>query len=184
MGVEVAQAAALATSTFAAIAAGASWANVLQTRKSLKTSVLPDLHVAGVRVEPSGPIYGLASGVTSLQFNIYNAGGGIAKGVGYVLWHGTEYVIGFVAPMLRPGETYRIKTDMTPTGSDGEWGGIVTCFDLHNHRRTWKLHSTKATVSKREDESTTLPDIYRQVRGAPDLAALTRRKAKAELVPA
>lgn len=102
----------------------------------------------------------------------------------YVLWHGSEYVIGFVAPMIRPGQTYRIRTDMTPTGGDAEWGGIVTCLDLHNDRRTWKLPGTKPNVTKGEDQNVTLPEIYREVGAAPELSTLIRKQAKVELANA
>jgi hypothetical protein len=143
--------------------------------------VLPDLHMTGARVEPSGPIYGVGAGVTSVQFHLYNAGGGIAKGAGYVLWHGSEYVIGLVAPMIRPGQTYRIQTDMTPCDSDAEWGGVVACLDLHNHRRIWKLPGTRPTVH-RADQSTTLLDLYRQVGATPDLSSLTRKRSTVDVV--
>jgi len=182
MGVQVVEVAALASTTFAAIAATASWANVILMRKSLTASVLPDVHVIGMRIEPSGLVYDLAGSVTSLQFNVYNAGGGIAKGVGYMLWHGSEYVTGLVAPMIRPGQTYRIKTDMMPMGSEGLWGGIVVCLDLHNHRRTWKLPGAELTVTKGEDDDTTLSDLYRRVGATPDLAALTCKKSTVELI--
>jgi hypothetical protein len=129
-----------------------------------------------------GPIYGAGRGVTSLQFHVYNAGGGIAKGVGYVLWHATDYVVGFVAPMIKPGQTYRIQTDMTPGGSDSEWGGVVACLDLHNHRRIWKLPGTRPTVTKGEDENITLPELYRQAGASPDFSTLTQKKSKVELI--
>ena len=144
--------------------------------------MLPDLHVTGARIEPSGPIYGVGRGVTTLQFDLYNAGGGIAKGVGYVLRHESEYVIGFVAPMVRPGQTYRIETDMTPYGSDAGWGGIVACLDLHNRRRTWRLPESRPTVTKEEDENITLPDLYRRADVRPELSALSRKNSKVHLV--
>ena len=183
MGLEVTEATALASTVFAAVAAGASWANVIQTRRSLKESVLPELHVTGQRVEPSGPIFGVSGQTTSVQFNIYNAGGGIAKGVAYVLYHGLgEYVIGFVAPMIRSGQTYRLITELTPMGSDASWGGIVTCLDLHNHRRTWKLPQSKPAVTKSESENVALLDLFKQQFPASTIDDFQRKKARAELV--
>jgi len=183
VGLQVLEVTALATTTFAAVAAGASWANVIQTRKSLKESVLPDLHVTGQRVEPAGPIYGLGGSVTTVQFNVYNAGGGIAKGAGYVLFHGFgEYVVGFVAPMIKPGQTYRLITDLTPVGPDASWGGIVACLDLHNHRRVWKLPMGTPTVTKAERENVTLIDMYKRAFPDSNIQDFQRKTARAELV--
>ena len=183
VGLEVTEVAALASTLFAAVAAGASWANVIQTRRSLKESVLPELHVTGQRVEPSGPIFGAPGQTTSVQFNIYNAGGGIAKGVAYVLYYGLgEYVVGFVAPMIRPGQTYRLITDLTPMGSDASWGGIVACLDLHNHRRTWKLPQGKPTVTKSDSENIGVLDLFKQHFPASTIDNFHRKKARAELL--
>ena len=90
-------------------------------------------------------------------------------------------MIGFVAPMIKPGQTYRIEADVTAADGDA-WGGMVTCLDLHNHRRTWRLPGTQPTVTKGEDDNTTLPDLYRQADASPDLSALSRKKSKVELV--
>jgi hypothetical protein len=156
---------------------------VIQTRRSLKESVLPELHVTGQRVEPSGPIFGVGGNVTTVQFNVYNAGGGIAKGVGYVLVHWSEYVVGFVAPMMRPGQTYRLITNMTPMGADAQWGGIVACLDLHNHRRVWKLPQGRPTVTTRESEDISLIDLYKRAFPASNIEDFQRKNARVELVP-
>ena len=183
MALHISEATALLSTGLAAVAATASWASVIQSRKSLKESVLPDLHVIAQRVEPSGPVYGMGQGVTSVQFDVYNAGGGIAKGALYLLVHGMEYVVGFTAPMVRPGETYRIRTDMTPMGADQEWHGVITCLDLHNNWRTWKLpHGRKPTLTKASNEDRSATEIYESAFPQATLRPLTRKRARVERI--
>jgi hypothetical protein len=114
MGLAVSETTALASTMLAATAATASWANVILTRRSLEDSVLPSLHVTGMHMRPG----------SILAFDVHNAGGGIGKGPAFLFTYGEQYVIGMVAPMIRPGQTFRITTDMQPVGDDEAWGGM------------------------------------------------------------
>jgi hypothetical protein len=169
--VQITEATALATSALAAVAATASWANVLLTRRSLNESVLPSLHVTGINLRTASP---LGTNET-MAFDVYNAGGGIAKGPAFVLTHAGQYVIGIAAPMIGPGQTYRITTDME-SKPDDSWGGMVGCLDFHNHRRLWRLHNPRPEVYRREDDSETVLAMYKRVFPDVDIEQFTRRR--------
>lgn len=173
MGVGITEGTALATSALAAAAATASWANVMLTRRSLNESVLPSLHVTGIDLRTPAPL----GAVTQMVFDVHNAGGGIAKGPAFVLTHAGQYVIGMVAPMVRPGQTYRITTDVEADKSE-QWGGMVACLDFHNHRRVWRLHNTRPTVYKNVDDDDGEPvlDMFKREFPDVDIEQLTRRR--------
>ncbi len=176
MGLEIAEATALASSALAAMAATASWANVMLTRRSLNESVLPSLHVTGINLRTPTPL----GTDETMTFDVHNAGGGIAKGPAFVLTYAGQYVIGMVAPMIGPGQTYRIKTDMESKGPSESWGGMVACLDLHNHRRVWRLHNPRPQVYKREDDTETVLDMYKRVFPDVDIEQFTRRRTTIE----
>lgn len=183
MGLQPVEIAALASTGLAAVAATASWANVIQTNSARKSARLPELHVTAGRYDPVGPIYGLGSNITTVEFTLYNAGGGIAKGASYVLQFGSEYVIGFAAAILRAGEACQIKTDIDPAAlGDRSWSGVASCLDHKNHRRTWKLPGTTPTVDKGESNEVTLQDLFEQTYPDVKLSDLSRRKGTVKLL--
>jgi hypothetical protein len=59
--------------------------------------------------------------------------------------------------------------------------GWVTCLDLHNHRRVWRLHNPKPHVYKNEDENTTVQDMYKQV--FPEVGISSYKRCRTTIKP-
>jgi hypothetical protein len=130
----------IASPAFAAIAAGASWASVVQARRLARESSLPVLQMQPI-VDPRDEHRGAV---------IHNAGSGSARGVGFVLVDGNHVAIGNVRHgFLRPGEVVHVHMDIEAT-RDGAVGMVVcrhhqsyghawTHDERHKVYRTWLL---------------------------------------------
>ena len=121
----------LAATVFAAVAAAASWASVIQARRFQREMIEPELHAQPLRVGARG------RSETELHFTVLNAGPGLAKGVGYLFVAGDKYVLGFGATgFLRAGEEFRVRTDI-PGGP--ETLGVVFCHGARGRTLIWNL---------------------------------------------
>jgi hypothetical protein len=68
---------------------------------------------------------------------IYNAGGGLAKGTGFVLAVGDRYTLDFVGDgFLKAGHSVQIHTEMPPA-PDEEMRAVVFCHDLEGRSYVW-----------------------------------------------
>lgn len=128
---DIGDTAQLTATIFAALAAAASWASVIQTRRFQRESIEPELHAQPVVIGAVGRPQ------TELHFAILNAGPGLAKGVGYLFVAGDKYVLGFGASgFLRAGEEFRVRTEIS--GSP-EARGIVFCLGPRRRTLVWNL---------------------------------------------
>jgi hypothetical protein len=128
-----------ASGLFAACAAAASWAAVRLNYRQWRASRLPELRIQGWHKHKTGKI----------EFIILNAGAGVARGVGFCVVFGEEYVSGFAGPnfggFLNPGERVTVETDLTP-GSAGEYQGVVTCDDVVGCYHSWSIRPVQHRV--------------------------------------
>src|SRR6266511_3818800 len=125
-----------ATTTFAAaVAAVASWIAVLQSRRVLKDSRLPLLHADASVI---GRVAG-QTGPTTMAMTIINGGGGLAKGVGFVLVAGGHYGAGRVG-FLFPGQTAYFGIQI-PGSTDAR--AVIYCRDQDEGSYGWTLAGEK-----------------------------------------
>src|SRR4051794_28052556 len=97
----------VASTLLAAIAAGAAWKNVRQSRDQWLTERLPQL-VAQLKDNVSE---------ARVELHILNAGPGDARGVRFCVVAGAEYLSGYAGRnyggLLRGGDTVTIATQLT-----------------------------------------------------------------------
>jgi hypothetical protein len=142
--VTLAEGAQVAGTAFAALAAGASWASVAQTRKLMRESTQPELHVQTLHVGPQR-----SSAGKHLALVIYNAGSGIAKQTGFCFVSGGQLCEGFVGSgFLRSNETAHIGTDL----SAGPTHGVVFCITRENEAHVWNVEGGRKTLKFNEDK--------------------------------
>jgi hypothetical protein len=153
----------VATSAFAAIAAGASWATVAQNRKERELAQAPDLSIR------------LSLKHGSLILRVHNVGGGPATGVNYLLILGADITWDVVSNgYLGPGEDtqfFRTSMPASRTLAGTEYVCVVTARDSHGVLRAWSqnpgqrvvfkpsLFRGEATPSKQEIVATLFPGV-------------------------
>jgi hypothetical protein len=115
-----------------AVAAIASCASVWQARQALNAGVRPNL-----QVDPQA--WGVAGDAERrAHFLIHNAGGGIARMVTCLLVTEARYISGPVGiGFVRPGETYRIRTNMPVAAFVPGEPGIVVALDVRGRGHIW-----------------------------------------------
>lgn len=135
----------MAGAAFAALAAGASWASVAQTRKLMRESAQPELHVQKLHVAAHA-----ASAREFVALVIYNAGSGIAKQTGFCFVSGEQLSEGFVGNgFLRSNETAHIGTDLAATSAAR---GVVFCITRENEAHVWSLEGERKTLGFSKDK--------------------------------
>jgi hypothetical protein len=118
---------AVGSTAFAAVAAGASWATVLQTRRERIAALKPNLHYEVIYL--TGP-------QRCVQLSISN-NGGAAKNVYFCVITGNEVTYGFPQPtaFFKPGEGRLINTDLTsPESLMAQADSFVACHDASGAR--------------------------------------------------
>lgn len=133
--------AALGSAVMAAIAALAAWASVVQSRRLQLASVRPYLNGQLIQVG-SGPI----------NFAVQNAGAGPARGPGFCIIVGEEYVRGYAGPNMggffKPGDSRTVKTDFSG-GQATEPIGVLCCWDTAGNFHVFDLATGKMRTWKR-----------------------------------
>jgi hypothetical protein len=146
-----AEAAQIASAAFTAVAAGASWAAVTQTRRQWRREREPELHLQITETRSGGQ--------GRLELHIENSGG-MAKAVSYAAASDIEACLGFVGPnlMLQSGDGVTIWTHLTPRPEGVPVKGVVIAWDRssryahawsdsgeHKHwrRRNWPTQRPK-----------------------------------------
>jgi hypothetical protein len=160
----------VASATAAALAAGASWISVRLSRKQWKAAQRPELRLQAW--DRGGTI----------EIVIVNAGGGFARGVGFCVVVGTEYVAGFAGPnlggFLDSGQ--RVVVNAQLTRSSNQVQGVVTCHDVdgffhawdaaRDQHRVWRGRFTRRALPADPSGQEALNAFYPSL----DLGALTR----------
>jgi hypothetical protein len=124
-----------ATTAAAALAAVASCVAVLQSRRALKDARLPLLHAEASVIGTSGP----HARPTTMAITIINGGGGLAKGLTFVLVAGEGYGVGHVSFLL-PGQQAHFGIQI-PGAKDAR--GVVFCRDQDEESYGWSLAGKK-----------------------------------------
>jgi hypothetical protein len=128
--------ASVASAGAAAVAAGASWASVRQTRKLWLIERAPDLQMIALVDRDSNRV--------TLQ--LHNAGGGFARDVVVYLVEGTRYFIAY-APMngvIRPGQGVEIQTPLVKEPPiNGPLVGAVIAADVTGTTHAWSASGTR-----------------------------------------
>jgi hypothetical protein len=113
---------ALASTAFAAIAAAAACFSVRQSRILQEGTIRPYLN---------GQMTQTAHG--PLRLAVQNVGAGPARGVGFCVLIGNEYMCGYAAPnmggIFKPGERDMVTSKFSGN-SQGSIGGVLTCWDV------------------------------------------------------
>lgn len=143
--IDLSEAAQVAAAAFAALAAAASWATVAHARKTWRAGARPHLNGQVVKIadDPVGPTVGLL---------IHNSGGGLAKGVGFLIVAGDSYVQGYAGTgFLRPGEAADIRTQLPPDAVEtGESAiGMVACRDVNEDGWIWNMRGDRKASRRR-----------------------------------
>lgn len=156
-----ADAAAVASALFAAIAAGASWATVTQNRKERELAQAPDLAVRLIVTDGT------------LMLRVHNVGGGAAHGVNYLLVHDNNITWDVVAKgYLGPGEDtqfFRTSIPASGTPAGDEYVCVVTARDRRGVLRAWPQNPGQEKIFK--------PSLFR------GLAQPTKQEIVAALFP-
>lgn len=122
----------LVAAIFSAVAAGASWAAVAQTRRQWRRSEKPSLHGQGSYSQQNARV----------EFAIANSGPGIARGVGFAFVYGDAWVRGFprtpTPGFLLGGEQTLIHIPVPQAGQSNAQG-VVTCQDSSGNLHAWNL---------------------------------------------
>jgi hypothetical protein len=117
----------VASAGIAAIAALLSGLSVWQGRRERIESKRPALLLQ--------PRYDTASGKTSCT--VYNAGGGIARNVNYIIESGGNYARGVLARgFIAPGEEVEVSTQL-PSAASPDVHALVDCFEPNGRRYGW-----------------------------------------------
>jgi hypothetical protein len=113
---------ALASTAFAAIAASVACFSVRQSRLLQEGTIRPYLN---------GQMTQAAVG--PLQLAVQNVGAGPARGVGFCVLIGDEYMRGYAAPnmggIFKPGDR-EVLTSEFSGGAPGSIEGVLTCWDV------------------------------------------------------
>jgi hypothetical protein len=138
-GQEVRDWAPAASAGFAFLAATASWASVRLNHRQWRQSRMPNVHAQMWHKQKTNRI----------ELVILNAGPGVARGVGFCVVLGDEYVAGFAGPnmggFLNPGERVVVETDFT-AGNVTKYEGVVTCDDVLGRFHSWAIHPVRHRV--------------------------------------
>ena len=103
------EAAPVASAGFAALAAGASWRSVRVSERSWRASIEPDLHMQVIADEANN----------RMNVVVYNAGGGLAKGVALMLVGGGSRSVGYLREgLVRPGDELLVRSELPATIGD------------------------------------------------------------------
>jgi len=112
----------LASTVFAAIAAAAACFSVRQSRLLQESSIRPYLN---------GQMTQTALG--PLQLAVQNVGAGPARGVGFCVLIGDEYMRGYAAPIMggifKPGDKAELTSEFSGR-VPGSIEGVLTCWDV------------------------------------------------------
>jgi hypothetical protein len=120
----------VASPALAAIAAGASWVSVLQTRRLRREDDQPGLQLQLMSF-PDGTIGAAVS----------NAGPAAARGVQVYLTHGAFFAVGSIGHgFLFPGETRIVRTPIPIIDPDAQTYGVISCRDKHSIPHAWNSH--------------------------------------------
>ena len=122
--------ATVGAAVFAAIAAGASWAAVRQTRKIWREGRLPLLYANITITAPTG----------QLTAHVRNGGGGVARGAWVFALEGSEALLTGLPPegMLAPGASVRLLMPWHRTSNIGAESQMVTwCSDAGGTLHAW-----------------------------------------------
>lgn len=125
----------VATTGAAAVAAVASCVAVFQSRRALKDARLPLLHADASVIGSLGG----QPGPTTMAITIINGGGGLAKGVTFVLVAGEHYGTGRIGFLL-PGQEAHFGIQI-PGAKDAR--GVVFCRDQDERSYGWNLAGKK-----------------------------------------
>ena len=159
--------ATLITAVFAAVAAAASWASVVQTRRERIAAQTPQLHMELLEA--------LDNGRSFLRIQLINAGG-IARHISFSLVDGTQCVTGTPSPTptFRAGESRTIDTALVPT-SGVKPKGYVVCYDARGSFYIWMTDGTTRTYTKEQIESNPVrnQDLMRELVPSFDINAVT-----------
>jgi hypothetical protein len=118
--------ATLVTAGFAAVAAIASWASVLQTRRERVAAQTPDVHIEVVQA--------IGANQRNVRVELVNAGG-LAKAVKFAVLVDNQLATGHPPPIptFKPGESRIIETGITPS-LDAKRVAFVSYYDAGNTR--------------------------------------------------
>jgi hypothetical protein len=131
---------AVAAPAFAALAAGASWVSVAQSRRVITLGARPNLQVQRVSWGQSAATLEADEWAAQAIYVVHNAGGGLAKGTGFVFASGEEYVAGFLEfGFVRSGDTYNVRTAMRTAELQPPTIGVVMCHDVEDRSYVWDL---------------------------------------------
>lgn len=156
----------VASAALAAVAAGASWASVVQSRKALEATVLPDLHVQALRVQ-TAPEH--------MEYVIHNAGAGIAKGVLFVFVGEDSYTQGAVGVgLMRAQSSVRIWTSQRPR-TDGKILCVVACRDVRERRTAWDGRGNRKRFRNANDSAL---EVFERMHPRINLDGLPQRAHK------
>jgi hypothetical protein len=115
----------------AAIAAGASLASVRQTRRIAVEAALPDLAIQVTFSRRTGLV----------NATIHNAGGGVARGVSYIIAHAGQIASGYVEHgILRADELVSVQTAIAARIHEGELtkvAAMVSARDRFGYGHAW-----------------------------------------------
>jgi hypothetical protein len=127
VAIAAAQWTAIVAAGFAAIAAGASWASVWQSRRERIDARTPDMHVEVQHAQDTDAV---------LVFIASN--GGPAKGVYFLVVAGNMAILGHPEPstLFRPGESRILQTTLQRSAEPPV--GFIACHDLaERHLYVW-----------------------------------------------
>jgi hypothetical protein len=159
--------AALGTAGFAAVAAGASWASVWQTRRNWRDQQTPQITPSWT--EPNNRV--------TLSFT--NTGGGFATQTNFIVVSGRECCTGVVPPVtLGPGIRVTLDTDITPLGALHEVTGAVFCLDRLGtwHAWSWAGDHERPRKDRRPAKSLSPEDALQLFHPDIDIESLVFRK--------
>lgn len=156
------------STAIAAAAAVASWLSVIQSRQVVKATTMPSLHAQALMKGTLG-----SSAPRQAALTIYNAGGGVAKAVGFLLVSGSQYALGFVgAGFLRSGQMAHVGTQMV---ADENGLAIVICRDLDEQVHAWNLDGEhKVFPIDRDHRAYMLTEVWEAFYPDVDLDELTQ----------
>lgn len=129
----------LVATLIAAAAAVASWASVVQSRRLLRESRLPALHIEVSRVVGAGAVDG------TMAVTILNAGAGLATRVGFIVVAPAQFAqTSLPGGFLPPGESasfgsnMRIDDEFQATVYARSQDGVQYVWNHHGERRRLK----------------------------------------------
>lgn len=169
---------ALASTIFAALAAGASAVSVLLNRRQWLASQEPFL-LLQLGVESNG----------ERVLNILNAGPSSARGLRFCVAAGDEFAAGYAGPQfggyLAPGERAELVLDLTAEGSE-KMRAVAVCWDGAGRIQLFTDSGEREALrpSKTSPETASDPEVaFRSIFGASSLQGLRRVKGRGRKVP-